>query len=60
MHYTDQSIEELTTRLHSLYTTKYAPAPDTNHPYALDIHHPTPRSWFHHHPHYTPTPRPGT
>lgn len=39
MHYTDQSIEELTTRLHSLYTTKYAPAPDTNHPYALDIHH---------------------
>lgn len=39
MQCTDQSVEELTTRLHSLYTTKYAPAPDTDHPYALDIHH---------------------
>lgn len=39
MHYTDQSIEELTTRLHNLYTTKYAPMTDTNYPYALDIHH---------------------
>lgn len=39
MQCTDQNIEELTARLHSLYTTKYAPAPDTSHPYALDIHH---------------------
>lgn len=39
MQCTDQNIEELTTRLHSLYTTKYAPTADTNHPYALDIHH---------------------
>lgn len=39
MHYTDQSIEELTARLHSLYATKYAPTADTDHPYALDIQH---------------------
>lgn len=39
MQCTDQSIEELTARFHSLYTTKYAHTADTNHPYALDIHH---------------------
>lgn len=39
MHYTDQSIEELTARLYSLYATKYAHTSDTSHPYALDIHH---------------------
>lgn len=39
MQYPDQSIEELTARLRSLYATKYAPTADTNHPYALDIHH---------------------
>lgn len=39
MQYTDQSIEELTARLHNLYTTKYAPTANTDHQYALDIHH---------------------
>lgn len=39
MQYPDQSIEELTARLHSLYATKYAPTTDTSYPYALDIHH---------------------
>ena len=39
MQCTDQGIEELAARLHSLYATKYAHAADTNHPYALDIHH---------------------
>lgn len=39
MQCTDQDIEELTARLHSLYATKYAHTADTNHPHALDIHH---------------------
>lgn len=39
MQCTDQGIEELTARLHSLYATKYAPTANTDHPYALDIHH---------------------
>lgn len=39
MQCTDQTIEELTAHLHSLYATKYAPTADTDHPYALDIHH---------------------
>lgn len=39
MRYTNQGVEELTARLHSLYITKYAHTADTDHPYALDIHH---------------------
>lgn len=52
MHYTDQSIEELTARLHSLYATTYAHTADTSHPHALDIHHIT-------HPHHDPEPDAG-